>query len=304
MPRVDDLIDQIGRASFVSKFDLLKGYWQVPLTERARDVSPFVTADGAFQYLYILCPFGMKNSGCTFVGFVNKVISGLDSTKVYVDGIIVYTDTWESHVSAIRALFDRLRAHQLTVNLVKSKFAEATVPFLGHIVGQGRISPPDAKVQAINDFPIPENKKSLMRLLGMCRFYRKFCRNCSDVVAPLTELLQKRVEFHWTNECQAEFEKVICILKCSPVLMASDFKRQFRLCCDVSDVGVGSILCQLNEAGVEHPVSYFSRKLDKAQRNYATIEKEALFLLLALRHYDVYLSSSPHLIQVLTDHNP
>ena len=93
MPRFEDLIDQIVRASFVSKLDLLKGYWQVPLTERARDVLSFVTAEGAFQYL--VCPFGMKNSGCTFVRFMNKVISGLESTTVYVDDIILYTDTWE-----------------------------------------------------------------------------------------------------------------------------------------------------------------------------------------------------------------
>ena len=181
----------------MSKFDLLKWYWQVLLTERARNISSFITADGVFQYL--IYPFGMKKSSCTFVRFMNKVISGLENTKVYVDDIVVYTDTWESHVSAIRALFDRLRAHHLTVNMITSEFAKATVQCLGHIAGQGRIFPVVVKVQAINTFPVPESNEILMRLLGICGFYRKFCKNLSDIVVPFMKLLKKRVEFRWTE---------------------------------------------------------------------------------------------------------
>ena len=72
------------------------------------------------------------------------------------------------YISAIRALCDRLRGHHLTVNLIKSKFAKATVQFVGHVVGQGRIFHVVVKVQAINIFPVPESNESLMRLLGMC----------------------------------------------------------------------------------------------------------------------------------------
>ncbi len=302
MPRIDDLIDQIGNAKYVSKFDLLKGYWQIPLTDKAKDVSSFVTPDGLFRYL--VTPFGMKNSGCTFQRFMNQIVTGLPNTEVYVDDIIIYTSTWEDHVTAIKALFSRLLEYKLTVNLVKSEFAKATVQFLGHIVGQGQVAPVKGKVEAINDFQAPENKKSLMRFLGMAGFYRKFCKNFSQVVAPLTELLKKRVEYVWSPECQVAFEKVKAILTNTPVLVAPDFEQPFRLYCDASDVGVGAVLTQQGADGIEHPVSYFSRKLDKAQKNYATVEKEALSLLLALKHYDVYLGSTPHTVQVFTDHNP
>jgi len=302
LPRVDDLIDQIGEARFVSKFDLLKGYWQIPLTARARDISSFVTPDGLYQYL--VTPFGMKNSGCTFQRFMNQVVSELPHTKVYVDDIIIYTNTWEEHVSAILALFSRLTEHNLTVNLVKSEFAKATVQFLGHMVGQGQISPVMAKVEAINSFPVPDNKKALMRYLGMCGYYRKFCKNFSEVITPLTGLLKKGIGYRWTENCQTAFDNVKSLLTNAPVLMAPDFQKPFKLYCDASDVGVGAVLTQEASDGLEHPISYYSKKLDKAQKNYATVEKEALSLLLALRHYDVYLSSSPHTIQVFTDHNP
>ncbi len=178
------------------------------------------------------------------------------------------------------------------------------------MVGQGQVSPVMAKVEAINSYQVPDNKKALMRYLGMCGYYRKYCKNFSDVVAPrdvvapLTGLLKKGIDYRWTEDCQTAFDKVKSLLMNAPVLVAPDFQKPFKLYCDASDVGVGAVLTQEASDGFEHPISYYSRKLDKAQKNYATVEKEALSLLLALRHYDVYLSSSPHTIQVLTDHNP
>ena len=302
MPRVDDLIDQIGNAQYVSKLDLLKGYWQVPLTERAKDISAFATPDGLYRYL--VTPFGMKNSGSTFQRFTNKVVAGLQNTRVYVDDLIVYSDTWEEHVLALRALFERLAKYKLTVNLVKSEFGKATVQFLGHIVGQGQVLPVTAKVQAICDFKPPTNKKGLMRFLGMIGFYRRFCCNFADVVAPLTNLLGGKVNFSWTQAPQEAFDKAKRILMDSPVLKAPDFDKPFKLYCDASDIGVGSVLVQDDSEGIEHPVCFYSKKLDKAQRNYSTIEKEALSLLLALKHFEVYVEGSGFPIKVYIDHNP
>jgi len=302
LPRIEDLIDEVGHANFVTKLDLLKGYWQIPLTERAKDISSFCIGDGLYRYL--VCPFGMKNSGCTFQRFMNMVISGLDSVRVYVDDIIIYTNTWSKHMDALKALFDRLRYHKLTVNLVKSEFSRATVQYLGHIVGHGRILPVSAKVQAVLDLPVPENKKAVLRLIGLCAFYRRFLPNLSTVISPLTDLVSKARKFEWSQECQEAFEKVKRILVSPPVLISPDYTKEFRLYCDSSDVGVGASLMQCDKEGVEHPVGYYSKKLNKHQRNYATVEKEALSLLLAVKHYEVYLSASPFPVQVFTDHNP
>ena len=74
--RVDDCVDRIGNAKFVSKLDLLKGYWQVPLTARAKEISTFATPDGLYQYKVM--PFGMKNAPATFQRLINTVITGLE----------------------------------------------------------------------------------------------------------------------------------------------------------------------------------------------------------------------------------
>ena len=142
-----------------------------------------------------------------------------------------------------------------------------------------------------------------MRFLGMAGFYRKFCPNFSSVVGPLTNLLQKRANFAWTNDCDESFKKIKCVLMNSPVLSAPNFDKQFKLTVDASDVGIGAALFQENYDGVDRVVCYFSKKLTKCQKNYSTIEKECLALLLALQHFDVYLNVTLHPILVYTDHN-
>ena len=300
IPRIDDCIDRVGSAKYVSKFDLLKGYWQVPLTERAKELSAFVTPDGLFQYKVM--PFGMKNAPATFQRLINDVTSGLDGCEAYVDDVVVCSDTWDSHVKRIRALFDRLTEAKLTVNLTKCEFAQAEVTFLGHVVGLGNVKPVHAKVEAILNFPVPENRRDLRRFLGMAGYYRKFCKNFADIAFPLTELLRKNVHYKWSPECQVAFERLKMILSDSPVLVAPRFDEPFVLAVDASGTGMGGVLMQSDSSGVERPVSYMSKKFNPHQRNYSTVEKETLALILALEHFDVYLGHNP--VKVLTDHNP
>ena len=302
IPRMDDCVDKVGNANYVSKFDLLKGYWQVPLTERAKEVSAFVTPDGFYEYKVM--PFGMKNSGATFQRLMNEVILELDGCDVYIDDLIIYSNTWEQHIRRIRALFDRLTKAKLTVNLVKCEFGKACVTYLGHTVGQGQVKPVQAKVEAIANFPEPQNKREVMQFIGMAGFFRKFCKNFSDVVAPMTDLLSNKVKFKWSESCRIAFENVKAILSSSPVLMSPNFEKRFKLSVDASDIAAGAVLQQEDEMGIDHPVSYFSKKFDKHQLHYSTIEKETLALMLALNHFDVYLCSTYEPILVFTDHNP
>ncbi|KAJ8035392.1 hypothetical protein HOLleu_22614 [Holothuria leucospilota] len=302
IPRIDDCIDRIGKATYVSKFDLLKGYWEIPLTERARKISAFVTPDGLFQYKVM--PFGMKNSQMTFKRLVNNLTSDLENCEVYVNDLIVYSNSWDEHVQHVKALFDKLAKANLTVNLVKSEIACAQVIYLGHVVGQGKVRPIKAKVEGIDKFPAPTDKRQLMRFLGMAGYYRRFCPNFSDIAAPLTKLLKKNEKFDWTDNCQAAFELFKKAPMSSPVLIAPDFEKQFKLAVDASDNGIGAVLLQADEHGVDHPVCYYSKKFDKHQKNYSTIEKETLALILGLQHFDVYLGTTSFPITVYTDHNP
>nr|XP_054760876.1 uncharacterized protein LOC129267163 [Lytechinus pictus] len=169
---------------------------------------------------------------------------------------------------------------------MKSEFAKAKVTYLGHVVGQWQVLPREAKIQAILDFPIPTTKKELLRFLGMSGFYRKFVPNYSTVVSPLTNLLKAKVKYVWSDECQRSFENLKAILVNEPVLAAPNFTKPFKVAIDACDVGVGAVLLQEDEEGIEKPVCYFSKKLNRFQKKYSTIEKEALSLVLALQQFE------------------
>ena len=100
IPCVEDCIDKIGSAEYVSKFDLLKGYWQIPLTPRAKEVTAFVTPTGFYQYKVM--PFGLKNAPATFQRMIHDVLAGLEGCEGYIDDIVVFSDTWEQHMDRIR----------------------------------------------------------------------------------------------------------------------------------------------------------------------------------------------------------
>ena len=171
-------------------------------------------------------------------------------------------------------------------------------------MGHGQIKPIEAKVEAISNFPVSTCKRPLMRFLGMVGYYRKFCNNFSVIAEPLTNLLSKRMRFNWTSDCQNAFDKLKAILRREPVLLAPKFNKEFKLAVDASDVGAGGVLLQEDDNGVDHPVCYFSKKFNKYQKNYSAVEKAWLSLILALQHFEVYLTSSSSPIVVFSDHNP
>ena len=103
IPKVEDCIDRIGCAKYVTKLDLLKGYWQVPLTPAAKEISAFVTPEGFYQYRVM--PFGLKNAPATFQCMINKIIRDLEGCEAYIDDVIIFGSTWEEHLSRVRELF-------------------------------------------------------------------------------------------------------------------------------------------------------------------------------------------------------
>lgn len=248
----------------------------MPLSKRAQDISSFVTP--ILLYSYQVMSFGLRNAPAMFQRLMNRVISGLDGCAVYLDDLVVFSDSWDTHIKRVYAVMKHLSEAKLTVNLAKCAFARATLTYLEKVVGNGEVLPVHAKVQAIQKFPVTVTKEELMRFLGFVGYYHSFCRNFSTVAAPLTDLLKSHVKFVWSSNCEIAFENVKALLCSSPVLAAPCFDKSFSLQVDVSHVGAGAFLQQNDSAGVIHPVSYFSQKFNTYQLNYTVVEKEALAL--------------------------
>lgn len=125
------------------------------------------------------------------------------------------------------------------------------------------------KVQAILDFPVPQTRRDLRRFLGMAGDYCGFCRNFSDVVAPLTSLTSTSPPFEWSSGCTKAFQAAKAILCSTPVLAAPNFERPFKMEVDVSTSGAGAVLLQEDDRGIDHPICYFSKKFNRHQVQYS-----------------------------------
>ena len=302
LSRVDDLIDKVQSAKFLSKFDLSKGFYQVKLSQDSKPYTAFCTPFGLFQWTRT--PFGLKTSASLFQSMICKVLKGLEHIcGVYIDDIIVFSNSFEEHLHHVSLVLNRLMQHKLTVKLIKCHFACKYVDYLGHTIGQGVMSPLMAKVKALLDMPRPSNKKQLQSVLGSIGYYQRYVPHYSDLVAPLTEMLKGRSKFEWSQQAEQCFVKVKELLASKPILQIADFTKPFYLFVDASSIAVGAVLTQLDVhvADVYKPVCYFSRKLTDCQKRYCVTDREALAIILSFRNFHIYLSG--HVV-VFSDHEP
>jgi hypothetical protein len=215
--RLDDCIERVGSAKYISTFDMLKGYWGVPLSERARDISAFSTPEGIYRYKVMA--MGLKNAAGSYQRLMNIVLNGMPDAESFQDDAILFNNTFKEHLATMRSFFQRVSDAGLTVNLVKSVFFSAQVVYLGHVLGHCKVKPTQARISAMLEYPAPQDRKSLMRFLGMIGFYRRFCPNLSDVVSPLTNMLKKDVPYVWNLDCETSFGKAKALLLSDPVLL-------------------------------------------------------------------------------------
>ena len=119
-------------------------------------------------------PFGMMNSGATLVRAMRKLIDGLVGVDTYVDDLIVYSSTWDEHISTVKELIKRMQQANLTARPSKCLFGSSEVEFVGHILHQGSVSPQEQNIDKIKAAPRPKTKKEVRSFLGLVGFYREY----------------------------------------------------------------------------------------------------------------------------------
>ncbi|XP_078249909.1 uncharacterized protein LOC144589343 [Pogona vitticeps] len=264
MPRLDNLIETIGGCRFISSLDLVKGYWQLRIDPRDQEKTAFCSPFGLYEFRVL--SFGLRNAPATFQRLMDQTLAGLsDFTVAYIDDIGIFSNTWEDHLIHLEVVLQRLSAAGLTVKASKCQLGSPEIKYLGHMVGGGMIKPLEAKIEAVRDWPRPTTKRKVKSFLGLVGYYRKFIPRFSEIAAPLTDLTRKKADdrIPWTSDCEAAFQRLKEALINYPVLRAPDFDREFIIYTDASNSGVGAVLCQEDENGGQHPVSYLSRKLQK-----------------------------------------
>ncbi|GFY75941.1 retrovirus-related Pol polyprotein from transposon 17.6 [Trichonephila inaurata madagascariensis] len=283
LPNIEHRIETVAAAKYITLLDLTKGYWQIPLTPKAQRLAAFTTSFGTYRPLRI--PFGLKNAPYYFSRLMAELLQGCEKFALpYLDDVAIFSENWDDHISHIDKVLERIQNARLTIKPAKCKFAQDSVRYLGHVVGLGKRSSAQLKVQTILDFPVPRTKTQVRAILGIAGYYRQYIPMFSSLAAPLTELLKgksKKGYIDWTSECQESFVQLKEKLSPNPVLYAPDFKRQFILQTDASDTGIGIVLAQRNDRGEEHPILNLSKKFSDAEKVYCTTEKECAAIVYA-----------------------
>ncbi|GFT72833.1 retrovirus-related Pol polyprotein from transposon 297 [Trichonephila clavipes] len=258
LPNIEERVEKVSAAKFITVFDLSKGYWQIPLSKTAQRYAAFCTSFGTYRPLRM--SFGLKNAPYFFSKLMAELLNGLEDFVVpYLDDIAIFSDTWESHIKHMETVLQRIKRAKLTIKPSKCKFAQQNVKFLGHIVGQGFRTPSEIKVQAVLEFPTPRTKTQIRAFLGIAGYYQKYINLFSVIAAPLTDALKgraKKGEIKWTTECENAFRELKGKLIDKPVLYAPNFEREFIVQTDALNAGMGAVLTQLTEQGEEHPILY------------------------------------------------
>jgi transposase InsO family protein len=307
LPLIGELMDRLATARFLSKVDLRDAYHRIAISPSDRWKTAFRTRYGHFEYTVM--PFGLTNAPATFQAYMHKALSGLLDTicVVYLDDILIYSQTEEEHQTHLRQVFDRLREYELYVKLKKCEFFQPEVEFLGYIIGRDGVKMTPDRVKAIKEWPTPKTYRDVQVLLGFANFYRRFIAKYSHLVAPLTSLLKgslkgvKHGDMDWGPLQQEAFEALQDAFQTAPILRHWDPLRETRVETDASTRAVSGILSQkLDDRW--HPIAFWSRKLIDAENRWATGQQELLAIVESLEHWSHYLEGLGQVFTVLTDH--
>lgn len=306
LPYISAILDNLKNAKYLSSIDLSKSFWQTSIQKEDRDKTAFYIPTRG-TYRFVTMPFGLTNAPATQQRLVDSLFYGPEfenSVFAFVDDIVISTPDFESHISMLLKVLQKLKMANLTINLEKSSFFRGEIKYLGYVVNSKGLQVDPSKVDAILNFPTPSNKKEVKRFLGTASWYRRFVPNFSSIAGPLNKLTsssKKSGGFIWTKEAEESFNKLKECLISAPILSCPDFQKPFEVHTDASDFGVGAMLTQTID-DVEHPIAYMSKSLSAQERNYSITEREALAVLVALEHWRCYLDNG-HKFTVFTDHS-
>lgn len=299
--QINRILSRISNTKYLSSLDFSDAFLQVPLDENSKPKTAFAVSGKGF-YCYNRMAFGLCNSGATLCRLVDQII-GCDlepSVFVYLDDIIIATETFAEHIEILKIVALRIKQSGLTISVKKSKFCTRQLNYLGYVVDQDGIRPDPEKISAMTNYPTPHSVKDVRRLLGLVGWYRRFIPNFSNITAPISDLLKKsNSKFVWNVNAENAFKQLKQMLVSDPILTCPDYSKPFIIQSDASDSGIGGILVQ-GEGEEERVIAYMSEKLSLAQKKYQTTEKECLAVIRSMEKFRPYIEGTK--FTVITDH--
>ncbi|KAG2222128.1 hypothetical protein INT45_007564 [Circinella minor] len=291
LPDITSLIENLGKkgTTVYTSIDLLKGFNQLKCDEETSAKLTMATPFG--NYSYQVCPFGVVNGPHCFSRSIYLAMQPFlgDFVEAFIDDITVYSPDLETHLDHLQQVFSQLEEVNMHINSNKVIFMKESIEVLGFVISTKGVHPSKNHISRIKEYPRPNNPTVVGAFLGLCGF---ICRHVQDYAlktAQLVNLTKKNQPFIWDEAAEKTFIEIKEELMKSITLSFPDKYKEYHLYCDASDIAIGAVLCQVQDAGDLRLICFISRKLQPAEVRYAIVEKELLVIVYALRKLRKYL---------------
>ncbi|GMF29447.1 unnamed protein product [Phytophthora fragariaefolia] len=279
IPRKDVLQNNMAGCTVFSALDMADGYYQLLMRESDIPLTAVSTPSGML-WEWLVVPQGLANAPATFNRLVTQIFRPMQHfVQTYFDDIFVHSrasegkTAVEAHLSHLREVLLCMCENHLYANVNKCIFGAEEIFFFGCFLGKDDVRADPEKVCAIAQWAVPVSQKDLRKWLGLANYLHTYSANYADMARPLTNLLKKDAVWSWTSEAQQAFEAIKSSLQSAPILALPDEDRPFSVVCDASDFAIGCALLQVDAEGRERVVSFQSRQLKAAEKNYPVHDK-------------------------------
>ena len=295
IPTAEDVQAQLHGKSLFTVVDMKDSYWQVCLDDESSHLCTFHTPWGRKRFLRM--PFGISSAMEVLQKRNEATFAGIQGAHVIADDLIIAAKDDAEHDKILHKVMLRAREKNVRFNMEKLQFKMSEVAYMDNVISASGLQACQKKVEAIQKMPMPEDKPSLQRLLGMIRYLAQFIPNESSITAPLRLLLKKDSPWNWNHEHTAAVKAIKKAIAQRTMLHFFDINKPVLIQTDASQSGLGS--CILQEG---RPIAFASRALTSAEENYSQIEKELLAICFSCSKFHQYVYGRQ--VDVHSDHRP
>ena len=298
LPRICETLESLAGAAHYLTFDMNSGFWQVPMDEESKQYTAF-TLGSMGLYECESMPFGLCNAPPTFQRLMQNCLGELNLTYclIYLDDVILFSETPEEHLQRMRVVFDHLQQHGLKLKLSKCDVFKSEINYLAHHVSRKGVLPSKKNLESIAQCPPPDTYTKVKSFVGLVGHYRCFIKGFAKIAAPLYDLTsgdnkdKKSEHVDLSPEAREAFDclKAACLQ--APILAFPDFNKPFLLETDASGRGLGAVLSQEQADGQYHPITYASHVMNETEQRYHSNKQEVLALKwVVMEQFHEYLS--------------
>ena len=292
LPKIEPLVNKIGEFKIYSSLDLKSAYHQIPVRENEKKFTGFEANGKLYQFCRI--PFGITNGVASFQRVIDDIIEKekLQATYAYVDNITVCGKTQDEHDKNLKAFYEAAKKYDITFNEDKSILSVQSLNLLGYLIQHGEIRPDPDRLKPLMDLPLPTDKKSLQRVMGLFSYYAQWIPQYGEKAYHLNQAM-KSEEYPLNQKAIDSFH-----------LLKNQLSQALR--CTIqddvpftveTDASAHTIAATLNQEG--RPVAFFSKTLNESELKYPSVEKEAYAIVECLKKWRHFLIGKP--FKLITD---